>query len=352
MPATITKKVLAHATAETRNQINRILKYPQDSAGTVMTAEFVDLKREMTVSKAFERIRKIGPDKETIYTCYVIDEERKIEGVITVKTLLLSAPEQVLGDIMEQNLILVHTDTDREEVARIFEKYDFVNVPVVDSENRLVGIITFDDIMDVVQEEATEDFEIMAAMTPSERPYLKTGVLRLFSNRIGWLVVLMVLGMGTGFILQGFQDALLAAPLLISFIPMLTDTGGNAGSQSSTMIIRGMAVSEISPGDFFRVAWKEIRVSILAGIVLAVVAFLRVLLLNYGEANIYRQTAVISLTLIFTVFMAKLCGAMLPILAKKLKIDPAVMAAPLITTIVDAGSLLVFFSIAKILLGI
>ncbi|MCL2036184.1 MAG: magnesium transporter [Oscillospiraceae bacterium] len=351
MPASVAQKVLSHATRETREQINRLLKYPEDSAGSIMTVEYVHLKRSMSVQDAFTKIRKIGPDKETIYTCYVTDPERRIEGVISVKTLLLSEPEQALGDIMDTNLILVHTDTDREEVARLFEKYDFLSLPVVDSERRIVGIITIDDIVDVVQEEATEDFEIMAAMTPSEKPYLKTSVFKLFKNRIGWLVLLMITGMGTGFILQGYEEAFLAVPLLVTFIPMLTDTGGNAGSQSATLIIRGMAVSEISPKDFLKIAWKEARISALAGVVLSIVAFLRVYLLNYGEPDLLAKSLVISLSLIFTVFMAKLAGSMLPILAKRLKIDPAVMAAPLITTIVDTSSLIVFFSIAKILLG-
>jgi len=351
MPAAVAKRILAHATPETREQINRLMKYPDNSAGSIMTVEYISLMRKMTVAQAFERIRKIGLDKETIYTCYVTDSERKINGVVTAKTLMLSEPEQVLNDIMDDNIILAHTDDDREDVARLFEKYDLLAIPVVDSEQRLVGIITIDDIIDVVREEATEDFEKMAAMTPSEKPYLKTSVFRLFSNRIVWLVALMILGMGTGFILSGFDEALTAVPLLISFIPMLTDTGGNAGSQSSTLIIRGLALGEITTRDIFKVIWKELRVSLLAGVVLAAVAFFRVFLINHGEEHIIAKTAVISCTLIFTVFLAKICGAVLPIIAKKLKADPAVMAAPLITTIVDAGSLLVFIAIAKAFLS-
>jgi len=351
MPAAVAKRVLAHATAETREQINRLMKYPENSAGSIMTVEYIDLKRKMTVAQAFERIRKTGLDKETIYTCYVTDSKRTIEGVVTVKTLLLSEPGQSLNDIMDDNIILAHTDDDRENVAKLFDKYDLLAIPVVDSEKRLVGIITIDDIIDVVREEATEDFEKMAAMTPSEKPYLKTSVIQLFRNRIVWLVVLMVLGMGTGFILQGFEDTLTVVPILISFIPMLTDTGGNAGSQSSTLIIRGLALGEITTRDVAKVIWKELRVSLLAGVVLAAVAFLRVFIINHGEDHIIAKTAVISCTLIFTVFLAKICGAVLPIVAKKLKADPAVMAAPLITTIVDAGSLLVFIAIAKALLS-
>ncbi|MCL1822970.1 MAG: magnesium transporter [Oscillospiraceae bacterium] len=353
MPATIAKKVLANAKPETREEINRLLKYPENSAGSIMTVEYVDLKREMTVRDSFERIRKTGTDKETLYTCYVTDSERRLEGIVTAKTLMLSERDDVIGDIMDDDgIIVAETLEDQEEVAFKFNKYDLLSIPVVDSERRLVGIITVDDIADVVQEEATEDFEKMAAMLPSEKPYLKTGVFRLFKNRIGWLLFLMISGMGTGLILQSFEHALVAVPLLVTFIPMLTDTGGNAGSQSSTLIIRGMAVAEISLHDFLKVAWKEIRVSFLAGVVLSMVAFLRVFLMNMNDPEVYIKGAVISLTLIFTVFIAKLCGCMLPMLAKKVKIDPAVMAAPLITTIVDASSLLVFFSIAKLLLNI
>jgi len=352
MPAIVANKVLAHATAETREQINRLLKYPEDSAGTIMTVEFVHLKRSLTVTEAFAKIRKIGPDKETIYTCYVTDPERRIEGVVSVKTLLLSEPEQLLCDIMDTNLIFAHTDDDREKVAQLFEKYDFLTIPVVDSEDRIVGIITIDDIIVVVQEEATEDMEKMAAITPSEKPYLKTNVLGHFSNRIRWLIVLMISGMLTGFILQSFEDAFTVAPLLVTFIPMLTGTGGNAGSQSSTLVIRGMAISEITSKDIFKVAWKEARISILVGIVLAIITFGRVVLLSSGESQVMLKAAVISISLVFTVLLAKLCGGLLPIFAKKFGVDPAVMAAPLITTIVDALSLIMFFSIAKVLLGI
>lgn len=354
MPATIANKVLNRATKETREQINKLLKYPENSAGTKMTVEYIGLKRDMTVRQAFERIRKIGSMTETIYTCYVTDSERKLKGVVSVKDLLLAELDEIVGNIMDTNLIITHTNTDQEEVARLFEKYDLLNIPVIDSENRLVGIITVDDIIDVLHEEATEDFEIMAAMSPSEKPYLKTSVTDMFKNRIGWLILLMILGMGTGLIMQSFEDALVAAPLLMTFIPMLTGTGGNAGSQSATMIIRGLALSEISTRDIFKVIWKEIRVSLLAGIVLAAVAFLRVILLNnksdFGELAV--QAAVVSLTLIFTVFIAKLCGAALPLCAKKVKLDPAVFASPIITSIVDASSLLIFFALAKQLLNI
>ncbi|MCL2018522.1 MAG: magnesium transporter [Oscillospiraceae bacterium] len=352
MPAGIAKKVLATAKPETREEINRLLKYPEDSAGSIMTVEYVDLKSEMTVREAFSRIRRTGTDKETIYTCFVVDSERRLVGVVSAKTLMLAERDEIIGDIMDDvNLVTAETLEDREVVAQRVNKYDLLSIPVVDSEKRLVGIITIDDIADVVEEEATEDFEKMAAMLPSEKPYLKTSVFELFKNRIGWLVGLMIMGMGTGVILKVYEDVLLAVPLLIGFVPMLTDTGGNAGSQSATLIIRGMAVSEISSSDFLKAAWKEIRISLMAGVVLAVVAFLRVILFYHTETELFLKASVISITIIFTVFMAKLCGVALPILAKKLNIDPAIMAAPLITTIVDTCSLVVFVMIAKLLLG-
>ncbi|MDR0223130.1 MAG: magnesium transporter [Oscillospiraceae bacterium] len=356
MPASIAKKVLAYATPETREQINHLLKYPESSAGSIMTVEYVNLKRRMTVAQAFDRIRETGLDKETVYICYVTDSERRLKGVVSVKTLLLSQPEQVINDIMETNLIITRTDADQEEIARLFEKYDLLSIPVIDSEDRLVGIITVDDIVDVVQEEATEDFQIMAAMTPSDKPYLKTGVARLATNRIVWLFVLMVAAMVTGGILEKFEKAIRAMPILTVFIPMLMDTGGNSGSQSSTLIIRGMALSEITPRDFFKVVWKEMRVGLMVGVILSSINFLRVWLTytsnpEYG-AEVMKIAGTVSATLLFTVVVANLVGGVLPIIAKKCKIDPAVMAAPLITTIVDALSLIVYFSLAAILLGI
>jgi len=363
MPATIANKVLAHATEETREKINQLLQYPTDSAGTIMTVEYVHLKRSMSVLQAFEKIRKVGTDKETIYTCYVTDSERRIEGVVSVKTLLLSAPDQTLNDIMDTNLILVHTDTDREEVARLFEKYDFLSIPVVDSEDRLVGIITIDDIVDVVREEATEDMQKMAAMLPSDRPYLKTSVPRLGMNRIVWLVILMITAMVTGGIIENFEHAIGVLPLLAVFIPLLMDTGGNSGSQSATMIIRGMALGEIKPADFFKIVWKEMRTGLLVGTILSAINFARIWLTYWVVPNlsangtpefgtdVYRIAAVVSLTLLFTVVVANIIGGILPIFAKKLKIDPAVMAAPLITSIVDALALIVYFSLAVWMLG-
>jgi magnesium transporter len=363
MPATVAKKVLALATDETREQINRLLKYPEDSAGSIMTVEYVHLKRSLTVTEAFAKIRKIGPDKETIYTCYVTDAQRRIEGVITVKTLLLAEPEQILADIMDTNLILAHTDDEREKVVQLFEKYDFLSIPVVDSERRIVGIITIDDIIDVVREEATEDMQKMAAMTPSDRPYLKTSVPRLGMNRITWLVVLMITAMITGGIIESFEEAIGVLPLLAVFIPLLMDTGGNSGSQSATMVIRGMALGEITPADFFRIVWKEMRTGLLVGVVLSAINFARIWVTYWliphlssnpatsANSDVYRIGAVVSFTLLFTVVIANIIGGILPIFAKKAKIDPAVMAAPLITSIVDALALIVYFSLAVWMLG-
>jgi len=353
MPATVAKKILANAKPETRDEINRLLKYPEDSAGSIMTVEYVDLKSEMTVRQAFERIRKTGTDKETIYTCYVTNSERVIEGVITVKTLLLSEPEQIIGEIMETNIISVNTGADREQAARIFEKYDFLSIPVVDSEMRLVGIITVDDIIDVIQEEATEDFQKMAAILPSDKPYLKTSPAALAKNRVLWLLVLMVAAMITGSILAFYEDTIATVTILTFFIPLLMDTGGNSGSQSATMIIRGMALSEITPGDFFKIIWKEMRTGLLVGLGLSVVNFLRIWITYRSDtehgANVMQIAATVSGTLLFTVVAANIIGGALPILAKKCKIDPAVMAAPLITTIIDALALIVFFALASIL---
>ncbi|MCL1903231.1 MAG: magnesium transporter [Oscillospiraceae bacterium] len=352
MPATIANKVLNRATKETRERINRFLKYPENSAGTKMTVEYINLKKDMTVAEAFDRIRNVGSTIETIYTCYVTDSMRMLKGVVTVKDLLLSNLEQVIGDIMDTNLIITHTDTDQEEVARLFEKYDLLNIPVTDSENRLVGIITVDDVIDVVQEEATEDFQIMAAMTPSDKPYLKTNVARLAKNRITWLIFLMVAAMITGGILETFEEAIAAVPLLVVFIPMLMDTGGNSGAQSSTMIIRGIALDEIKPRDIIKIIWKETRVGLLVGGILSGINFLRIWLTYGSNTDVFRVAFVVSSTLLFTVILANVVGGILPLIAKKCKIDPAVMAAPLITTVVDASSLLVFFTIAKILLKI
>lgn len=344
LPATVVKRVLKNATSETRNLINQFLKYPENSAGSIMTAEYIGLKKTMTVEQAFAYIRQHGVDKETIYTCYVTNATRELEGVVTVKELLMNPYEEKIENIMDGNVIQAVTSDDQEVVAELFNKYDLLSLPVVDHENRLVGIVTVDDIVDVIEQEATEDFEKMAAMIPSEKPYLKTSVLDLAKNRIVWLLVLMVSSMITGGILAKYEAAFAVMPLLVTFIPMLTDTGGNAGSQSSTLIIRGMAVGEIRLKDLFKVIWKELRVGLLVGAVLCLVNYLRLLIMYPGN-EIVSLTVVLSLFV--TVILAKTVGAMLPILAKTLKLDPAIMAAPLITTIVDAFSLVIYFQIAS-----
>jgi len=349
LPATIVKRVLQNAAPSTRLQINEFLKYPENSAGSIMTAEYIGLKKNMTVQEAFAYIRKHGYDKETIYTCYVMDAKRMLEGVVTVKDLLMNDYEVKIEDIMDTNVIKAVTTDDKEEIADLFNKYDLLSLPVVDHENRLVGIVTIDDAVDVMEEEATEDFEKMAAMLPSEKPYLKTSVLELAKNRITWLLVLMISSMLTGGILTRYEDAFQVMPLLVSFVPMLTDTGGNAGSQSSTMIIRGMTIGEVASSDIFKVIWKEARVSVIVGLILGFVNFIR-LVIQYPGQPLVALTVV--LALFATVFVAKVIGGILPIIAKRLKLDPAIMAAPLITTIVDAVSLVIYFQIAVELLHI
>lgn len=347
MPANVVKRVLKSARPDTRRLINQFLNYPENSAGSIMTAEFIDLRKNMTVSDAIGRIRRIGEDSEQIYTCYVMDSHRHLEGVITVKELLLAGDDQVLEQLMEPDVITVTTTEDQEETAQRMKRYNLLSMPVVDRENRLVGIVTADDVMDVLEEEATEDFEKMAAISPSERPYLKTTPFTLARKRIVWLLVLMISGMITGGILGRYEAAIAAMPLLVTFIPMLTDTGGNAGSQSSTLIIRGMAVGEIKPGDFFRVLWKELRVSMLVGLALSAVNFARLLITYPGQWSI---ALTVSLALCATVVMAKTIGGVLPMIARLIKVDPAIMAAPLITTVVDAFSLVIYFSVAHALL--
>ena len=349
LPATIVKRVLQNAAPSTRLQINEFLKYPENSAGSIMTAEYIGLKKNMTVQEAFAYIRKHGYDKETIYTCYVMDAKRMLEGVVTVKDLLMNDYEVKIEDIMDTNVIKAVTTDDKEEIADLFNKYDLLSLPVVDHENRLVGIVTIDDAVDVMEEEATEDFEKMAAMLPSEKPYLKTSVVELAKNRITWLLVLMLSSMLTGGILTKYEKAFEVMPLLVSFVPMLTDTGGNAGSQSSTMIIRGMTIGEIASSDILKVVWKETRVSFIVGLILGLVNFIR-LIIQYPGQPLVALTVV--LALFATVFVAKVIGGILPILAKRLKLDPAIMAAPLITTIVDAVSLVIYFQIAVELLHI
>ncbi len=356
MPAGVVARILRLASPEARRQINELLKYPEASAGSVMTTEFVQLRKDMTVEEAFVALRRVALDKETVYTCYVTDDRRRLEGVVTVKTLLLSELDTPISEIMADNVIAAETLTDKEEVALMFSKYDFLALPVVDAEGRLVGIITVDDALDVIQEEAEEDFAVMAAVTPTEEPYLRTGVFRIFASRIPWLLILMLSATFTGMIISGFESALSACVALTAFIPMLMGTGGNSGSQSSTTVIRGLSLGEIEFRDTVRVLFKELRVSILCGICLSAATFAKVMLVDrllLGNPTITPLVAlVVSLTLLVTVIAAKLIGCLLPILAKKIKLDPAVMASPFITTLVDAVSLLVFFAIARAFLHI
>ena len=349
LPATVVKRVMRMATPETRTLINQFLQYPENSAGSIMTAEYIGLKKYMNVEQSFSYIRAHGVDKETIYTCFVMDGERHLEGVVTIRDLLMNPYETKIQDIMDINFIKAVTTDDQEEVMELFNKYDLICLPVVDHENRLVGIVTVDDVVDVMEEEATEDFEKMAAMLPSDKPYLKTGIFELAKNRIVWLTVLMVSSMITGGILTYYEEAFAVLPLLVSFVPMLTGTGGNAGSQSSTMIIRCMAIGEVEPSDILKVIWKEVRVALVVGFLLAALNFLRLMIMYPGQIMIC-LTVVISLYI--TVIMAKSIGCTLPIIAKLLKLDPAIMAAPLISTIVDACSLIVYFRIACNLLNI
>ena len=349
LPANVVKRVLKNAKPDTRALINQFLKYPENSAGSIMTAEFTDLRAAMTVAQAIEHIRRTGEDRETIYTCYVIDASRKLEGVVTVKDLLLAPDGMQVRDVMSSDVISIDTLGDQEEAARLFNKYDFLSLPVVDHEDRLVGIITVDDAMDVMEQEATEDFEVMGAMHPSEKPYLKTGVVTLAKNRIVWLLVLMISGMVTGGILGRYEAAFAAMPILVTFIPMLTDTGGNAGSQSSTLIIRGIAVGDITGRDIPAVLWKELRVAALVGAALSAVNYVRLVLTYPGHEMV---ALTVALTMFCTVVMAKTIGGILPLAAKFLHADPAIMAAPLITTIVDALSLVIYFNIAIHLLPI
>ncbi len=349
MPANVVKRVLKNADGQKRALINRFLRYEEDSAGSLMTIEFVGLKKEMTVAAAFETIRRTGPDKETIYTCYVMDENRKLEGLVTVKTLLLSSMDARIGDIMDTQVIYVSTDEDKEAIANIFQKYDFLSLPVVDRERRLVGIITIDDAVEVLQQENTEDFELMAAVTPSESPYLKTGVFSHAKRRVVWLLLLMLASALAGAILTRFQDAFAVMPILVSFIPMLMNTGGNCGSQASTLIIRGLSLGEIRGRDTLRVWWREIRVAALCGLALALVNLLRIWIFYDGA---FFLALAVSVSLFMTCVIAKSFGCLLPIGAKKLGLDPAIMASPIITTLVDICALALYFSVAKVILHI
>ena len=357
MPANVVKRILKAVDPEMRSSINQILRYPEYSAGSIMTTEYVSLRPHMTVEEAILRIRRQGVDKETIYTCYVLDKDRTLIGLVTVKDLLLASDDEMeINEIMETNLIFVNTRTDQEEVARMFSKYNFLALPVVDTEGRMVGICTFDDAMDVMEEEATEDMELMSGMTPSEKPYLKSSPFELFKNRIPWLMLMMVSATFTGLIMTAFEDALAAQIALSAFIPMLMGTGGNSGSQSSVTVIRGLSLGEVEFSDVGAVLWKEIRTALMCGIALAVVCFGKIWLVDkllFGNENITLMVdLVVCLALAVTVVVAKLVGCLLPIGAKAVKLDPAVMASPFISTIVDALSLLVYFLFAKMLLGV
>ncbi len=349
MPANIVKKLLANASTETRRDINHLLRYPEDSAGSIMTVEYLDLKESLTVDQAIERIRKVGVDSETINICYVLDAQRKLKGTVALRYLLLSQGDEIIGDIMHENVIALSTLMDQEEVARQFQKYDFTSMPVVDNENRLVGIITVDDVVDIMEEETTEDMEKMAAIVPSDKPYMRTSVFETYKKRIPWLLLLMVSATFTGAIISSFEEALSVYAALIAFIPMLMDTGGNAGGQTSVTIIRGLSLGEIQYRDIPKIMFKEVSVALCCGLTLAAANFVKLLLLDHVGILV---AAVVCLTLIAAVLMAMLVGCLLPIGAKRLGFDPAVMASPFITTIVDALSLIVYFRVATIILGI
>ncbi|MBE6912219.1 MAG: magnesium transporter [Ruminococcaceae bacterium] len=347
MPANVVKRILSQTDRDMRKMINEILKYPDDSAGSIMTTEYVSFKPDMTVTEAIKNIRRSGVDKETIYTCYVTEKDKKLIGIVTVRSLLMADDDDKISAIMEENVISVNTMDDKEDVANKLAKYDFLALPVVDRENRLVGIVTVDDAIDVIREAATEDIEKMAAITPTDKPYLKTNVFELWKARIPWLLLLMLSSTFTGIIITHFESALAATGILAAYIPMLMGTGGNSGSQASVAVIRGLSLNEIEYSDVFRVQWKEIRVSVLCGITLAAANFLKLLYIDAVEASV---ALVVSLALAVTVFTAKFVGCSLPILSAKIGFDPAVMASPFITTIVDAISLLIYFSFASMLL--
>ncbi|MBP3273731.1 MAG: magnesium transporter [Butyrivibrio sp.] len=349
MPASVVKRILANASPVTRADINHLLQYPEDSAGSIMTVEYVDLREDMTVADAIERIRKKGVDSETINICYVVTKQKVLVGTVALRYLLIMSPDDIIGDIMNTNVISIGTMTDQEEAARTFQKYGFTAMPVVDNESRMVGIITIDDVVDILEEEATEDIEKMAAIVPSDKPYPKVGIFETYRSRIPWLLFLMISATFTGAIITGFEDALSAFVVLTAYIPMLMDTGGNAGSQASVSIIRGLSLKEIEFEDLFKIIWKEIRVAALCGLTLAAANFVKLLLLDKLQITV---ALVICLTLFIVVLIAKLVGCCLPMLASKLGFDPAVMASPFITTIVDALSLLVYFNIATQMLHI
>ena len=350
MPANIVDKILAKASPSERTLINQFLNYPEDSAGSIMTIEYCSVKKTLTVKEAMQRLKKVGLQRETIYTIYVVDDNRKLEGIVSLRELVMADDDEIIANIMNTDVVYVNVYEDQEVVAAVIKKYDFVAVPVVDNEERIVGIITVDDVIDIIEQEATEDFQKMAALSPSEEAYINAPAFVLAKHRIMWLLFLMISATLTGSILQRFEDYIAALPALLIFIPMLMDTGGNAGSQSATLVIRGLAVGEIEPKDALKILWKEFQVSILVGIVLALINLVRIRLLHPNQDP--KIAITVSIAVMFTVTLANLVGGLLPIGAKKVKLDPAIMASPLITTIVDATALLVYFAVAKMILGI
>lgn len=352
MPSNVVKRILKNTKPEDRKIINELLKYPEDTAGSIMTTEFVDLKENMTVEKAFEVIKKKGSDKETVYNLFVLSKDRKLLGTIDIKDLLVADLDQNITELMDTNVIKVQTYEDQETVSKTLDKYNLLALPVVDNEDRLVGIVTIDDALEVIHEEVSEDFEKMAAIIPKTDTYFKTSVFQHAKNRILWLLLLMISATITGAILTSFETAISAFPILVAFIPMLMDTGGNSGSQSATLMIRGLATDEIKPNDIFKVIWKEFRVALLVGLMLAIVNGLRVLIQYHSNPNVLLITLVVSITLMLIVLAAKLIGACLPLLAKKMKLDPALMSSPIITTIMDIFSIIVFFTLATTILKI
>lgn len=356
LPANVVKRVMRAATPQTRNLINQYLRYPENSAGSIMTAEFVDLKKYMSVKESIARIRRIGEDKETIYVCFVIAADRRLEGIVTVKDLLLSSDDTIIEDLMETNVVFASTTEDQESVSAKFADYDLMALPVVDNERRLVGIVTVDDVMDVMEQEATEDMEKLAGMLPSDKPYSRTGIVEIWKNRIPWLMFLMLSATFTSMILTSFEDMLAVQAGLVAFIPMLMGTGGNSGAQASTAVIRALSLGDIEPRDALSVVWRELRVAFLCGVALAAVNFVKMLLLDgmllHNDAVTVPVAATVSMSIVFIVLFAKSVGSMLPILAEKLGVDPAVMANPLISTVTDAVSLLIYIYVAKLILHI
>lgn len=348
MPSNVVNSLLKYSAPEERNLINQFLKYPENSAGSLMTIEYVSLKKEMTIEESFRKIKREGIDKETIYTLYVTDDYRRLIGILSLRELIVAPAETKISELMRSEVVYVHTHDDQEDVANIFRKYGFEAIPVVDNEKRIVGIITYDDIIDIIEAETNEDFQVMAAITPSEDEYLETSVLSLAKHRIMWLMVLMISSTITQRIIAGYESYLYSVAGLSTFIPMLMDTGGNSGSQSSTLVIRGLATGDIKPKDWYKVMWKEFRISMVVGIVLSIISYFKIIYFDKMPNNI---ALTVSITLIFAVMTAKVVGGALPIAAHKLKLDPAIMASPLITTIADATSLIVYFILAQSIIG-